>query len=122
VQFGSKFVGIEAVVPELQAAKKLVVLVVVRLGIPPPVLNYGVVIHVIFLKQVRGSGLNPLHMTPIIQPSRLAASRSLPVMVGSRWWSSSERPLNHTANASNLLEKIICIGLALVNASSERFL
>jgi hypothetical protein len=50
VQFGSKFVGIEAVIPKLQAAEKLVVLVALRLGVPLPVLNYRVVIHVVFLK------------------------------------------------------------------------
>ena len=49
VQFSSQFVGIEAVIPELQAAEKLVVLVVVRLGIPPPVFHHDVVIHAVFL-------------------------------------------------------------------------
>ena len=39
VQFGSKFVWVEAVIPERQAAEKLVVLVAMRLGVPPPVFN-----------------------------------------------------------------------------------
>lgn len=51
VQFTSQFVGFETVVPELQAAQELVILVVVQFGIPPPVFNHRVVIHVVFLKQ-----------------------------------------------------------------------
>ena len=60
VQFSSQFVGIEAVIPELQAAEKLVVLMVVRPGISPPILKHGLVVHSNVLSQVQVSGLSAL--------------------------------------------------------------
>jgi hypothetical protein len=49
MQFTGKLVWIIAVVSELQAAEKFVVLIVVLLSTPMPLLDYRVVIHTVFL-------------------------------------------------------------------------